>query len=239
MLRTVFIYFGFLSSLIPHYIYAIPPPPPSGNYLNRDRLIDFESLGSDEDEKEECSDSLPYGNGKYGWDMDKIRSMGYVTLTKEQPSFQLTDDTAVRIPNLSVDTGKSVLATIYFGNAYSQQAVYIDSLAIGYDSFLEFDITALGNAAGAYIFTRSDYSFIIDQIGFYDPFLGGRYGAVSTYWGNGVYCIAMNEFKKWSPPMVPEPTTYGAGLMGLGVAVACYRSRLCRRKAARINGVIG
>jgi len=141
----------------------------------------------------------------------------------------LSGDTGVRIPNLSVNTGGSILANVYFSEyAYVQQALYIDSLFIDSSSFLQFDIGWNLSSAGVYIFTRDDYSHIINRIGFFDPKTGARYKAISKYWGDDTYCISMNEYESWQPPMVPEPSTYGAGLMGMGLAVACCRSRLRR-----------
>jgi len=128
----------------------------------------------------------------------------------------------VRISTLSVYTGKTVLATVDFGDAYGDKGLYIDDLFMSYGSFLEFD---LSKSATCYVFTRYDYSSIINQIGFFDPKLGIRYGAIVQNWGNGTYCITMNEYEKWHPPMVPEPTTYGAGVMAAAVMAVRLRRR--------------
>jgi len=58
---------------------------------------------------------------------------------------------------------------------------------------------------------------------------------VAALRGAGVYCISADKYKEWQPPMVPEPSTYGAGLMGMGLAVTGYRFRF-RRRPIRLSG---
>jgi|GEM_PF-998342 len=164
------------------------------------------------------------------WGGADLPDWGPIQLTRQRPSRRLTDGgVAARISTLSVETGKSVLGTISVGPTHLDRGLYIDDLYISYDSYLEFDIS---EAPVAYIFTKYDYSSIVHRIGFWAPRYGGRRSAKVTYWGNGVYCIGIDKYREWTPPMVPEPTTYGVGLMGLGVAVACCHPRLRRRREA-------
>jgi len=221
----------------------LPPPLTSGYYVSKSKLINDESVEPDKEEKEEEKrgrDSPIFRNDKYAWNGGLYPSMGSFTLTKDQPTVRVTSSSnAVRISRLSVNTGSSVLGKIYFSDqAHVQQALYIDNLFLDSDSFLEFDIGHNLSVEGVYVFTRHDYSYILNRVGFFDPKDGIRYKAVSRYWSDGTYCISLNPYENWHPPMVPEPTTYGAGLMGMGLVAVGYRSYLRRRQAARINGVI-
>jgi len=165
--------------------------------------------------------------------------MGHVRLRKENPSVRLTNDVGVKFESLYVDTGPSVLATVSFGETGTDQGLYLDELYLSTSSYLEFDLSRATIPSHCYVFVPTDYSHMLNRIGFRDPD-GSRYSAKIVYESWGGYRITPNEFREWYPPMVPEPSAYGAGLMGLGVAVACYRShfRLRRRQAGRINRVI-
>jgi len=216
-------------------------PPPTGYYVSKFKLINDETVEPDKEEKEEEKkgrDSPVFRNDKYDFDPSGLPSLGNISLTKNKPSVRLTNDVAVRIPTLRVDTGSSELAVVSFGESqHGDQGLYIDNLIISFSSYLEFDVSKATLPSNSYVFTRADFSSITHRIGFLFPD-GRRWTAKSSYWGEGWYRISVDKQKQWHPPMVPEPTTYGAGLMGMGLAVVGYRFYLRRRQAGRINRVI-
>jgi len=167
-----------------------------------------------------------------------MRNSGNIALTSSHPLERLDLSDLWRF-TLNVSTGGSVLASLCFVSDFFVQGTYIDRINISSSSFLEFDLSEAVAAMDFFISVRIESPSVANQIGFFHPQIGVRRAAKVTDAGGGWYILSIDEHKEWHPPMVPEPTTYGAGLMGLGVAVACYRSRLCRRKAARLNGVIG
>jgi len=115
------------------------------------------------------------------------------------------------------------LATVYFGEPHADQGLYIDNLTVSPTSFLEFNLGSVPYT-GAYVFTRVDYSSILYRIGFFDRTLGRR-AAKSQYWGQGWYRISVDKPREWNPPMVPEPSAYGAALLGVGLGAICLKRR--------------
>jgi len=155
-----------------------------------------------------------------------------VILDNDNKSFYLPSDGGVRTYNLDVNVGRNVLVTVYFGNSIAGQELYIDNLRIGGDSFLEFDSSRAALNIGNYVYTRTYPKLIIDQIGFYDIKLGRR-AAKSEYMEDGWYRISMDETREWNPPPVPEPSAYGAALLGLGLgAVVLNRRRVKKGRTA-------
>jgi len=152
-------------------------------------------------------------------------------------TFYLGNHHTSRTPSLEVYTGRDVLATVSFGRGQSgEQWFYIDNLWVSPDSFLEFDIREMGYSGGAFVMTRYDYSSIMHRIGFLDSELGRR-GARSEHWHAGWYRIYVDKVREWTPPMVPEPSTYGAVLLGLGLGVVVLKRR--RVKKGRRGSVLG
>jgi len=127
------------------------------------------------------------------------------------------------------------LATVYFSSGVREQVLYIDSMWVSSDSFLEFDTRGVGSPVGAYVYTGVDPRYFIDRIGFYDKALV-RYGANFKYRENGLYQIYMDKARDWNPPMVPEPSAYGAALLGMGLgAVVLNRRRVKKGRAASVR----
>jgi len=156
-------------------------------------------------------------------------NLGYVNLANRNNLVYLPNDNAVRITELRVNTRSDALATIRFHNARVDQLLYIDNIWMSSDSFLEFDASSFYSFAQAYVLTRIDDSSIIDRIGFYHKALGRR-GAKFEYWGDSWFRISMDETKEWNPPMVPEPSTYGAIFGALGGLLVAVRKRMGNRK---------
>jgi len=187
-------------------------------------LKDIVSSHSSDEERDEDRDSTYFHRGKYDFDVSHIPSIGNVILTNSKNSVRLTNDVAIRIPNLRVDTGESVLGIVYFGKPHADQGLYIDKLTVRPNSFLEFNLSGVSSFSGAYVFTRVDYSSIIFRIGFFDEKLGRR-SAKSQYWGEGWYRISIDKFREWHPPMVPEPSAYGVALLGVGLGAVGWSRR--------------
>jgi len=201
-----------------------PPPPVRGDYLIENDSISSKRLNSDEKSEGGAYDSTI----SHEWAGSGIPSMGDVNLTTVSPSRSIPKGTAVGIKTLRVNTGRSTLATISFPYyELDAEGLYIDDIFVSSDSFLEFDVTAAEHPEACYVFTRFDYRDIAHRIGFRFPKIGGRRGAKSVYIGNGVYQLQLDRAVEWSPPMVPEPATYGAGLM----AVCLLVSRLLAQRA--------
>jgi len=200
-----------------------PPPSPCGYSVEEKRSKNIFSSHSSDGEEDKDRD-LPYSHrDKYDFDRSHLPSIGNITLTESKDSVRLTNDVAVRIPNLRVDTGGAVLATVYFGEAHADQGLYIDNLTVSPTSFLEFNLGSVPYTGG-FVFTRVDYSSILYRIGFFDKTLGRR-AAKSQYWGEGWYRISVDKPREWNPPMVPEPSAYGAALSGVGLGVVCLKRR--------------
>jgi len=213
-----------------------PPPLPGGDSVEKKSSkssVSHSLLAREEDEDRDPPDSH---RGKTDPDWTTIPDLGNVNLTSSSKSVYLPDYVAVRIRNLNVSTGKYVLATVYFGKPHADQGLYIDNIWVSYTSFLEFDTSGVSSYIGAYVFTRVDYGSIIGRIGFYDKELGRR-AAKSQYWGYGWYRISVDKYREWNPPMVPEPSAYGAALLGLGLGAVVLNRR--RVKKARTGSALG